>query len=289
MGDNLKGSLLMTAAMVGFAVEDMFLKSATKVIPVGQALIIFGLAGVVIFTIMALRKGERLLHPAILGRAMQARSASEVLGRVFYTLAIALTPLSTASAILQAAPLVVASGAVIFLGEKIGWRQWTAIIAGFFGVLLILRPGTDGFEWTAIFAVLGMLGFAGRDLATRASPVTMSNRQLGIYGFAMLTLAGVILVAITGGAVWPDGVTWAKLVGATVFGVSGYYALTAAMRTGEIGVVAPFRYTRLVFAMILGVLVFAERPDAWTLIGSAVIVISGSYTFVRRRKKARAT
>ncbi|MFT6887966.1 MAG: drug/metabolite transporter (DMT)-like permease [Paracoccaceae bacterium] len=283
--DNLRGSLLMVAAMAAFALEDMFVKALTRSIPVGQALVLFGLGGMVVFIALARRRGETPFHPAIVTRPILIRSVCEVGGRLCYTLAIALTPLSSASAILQATPLVVAAGAVVFFGQKVGWRRWAAIAVGFVGVLIILRPGMSGFTPASWFAVLGTLGFAGRDLATRAAPVAMSNVQLGVVGFAMLIVAGAPLLAWTGGAVALDGAEWALLAGAVATGVAAYYALTAAMRVGEIAIVAPFRYTRLVFAMALGALVFAERPDAMTLLGSAVIVGSGLYTVLRARRQ----
>lgn len=282
---NLRGSLLMVAAMAGFAVEDMFLKSAAKGLPVGLILMIFGAGGMAAFAILTLRRGERLLHPAILSRAIALRAVSEVAGRLFYTLAIALTPLSSASAILQATPLVVVGGAALIFGEKVGWRRWSAIAVGFVGVLIILRPGLEGFTPASLLAVAGMLGFAGRDLATRAAPVALSNLQLGVYGFFMLIPTGAVLLAFTGGAVMPDGAQTAQLAAATLIGVGAYYALTAAMRMGDVSVVTPFRYTRLVFALILGVLVFAESPDALTLLGSAIIVASGIYTLLRSARR----
>lgn len=285
--DNIKGSLLMVAAMAGFALEDMLVKAAAQDLPVGQVLIVFGFGGMAIYASIALIRGEALLHPQAFSRPLLARAFFEILGRLGYTIAIALTPLSSASAILQAAPLVVAAGAVMVFGEKVGWRRWLAIIIGFIGVLMILRPGTGGFEPLSVFAVLGMIGFAGRDLATRAAPPSMTNAQLGLYGFAMMAIAGAIALSWTGGATLPDGQSSLLLGGAIVMGVLGYSCLTDAMRTGEIGVVAPFRYIRLVFAMILGVLVFAERPDAMTLLGSAVIVASGLYT-VFRGQRAKA-
>lgn len=281
--DTFRGSLLMVLAMAAFALEDMFIKSASQSLPVGQILIIFGLGGMVIFMAMARAQGQRMVHPAICTRPMVLRSVAEVTGRLCYTLAIALTPLSSASAILQATPLVVAAGAVVFFGEQVGWRRWVAIAVGFCGVLLVLRPGVSGFEPASIFAVIGTLGFAGRDLATRAAPPSMSNNQLGIYGFAMLIVAGAVALGWTGGASWPSPLVWGQLAAATVIGVIAYNALTGAMRSGEISVVAPFRYTRLVFAMVLGVLVFGERPDAWTLVGSVVIVGSGLFTVLRER------
>lgn len=281
---NLRGSLWMVAAMAGFAVEDMFLKAVTAHIPLGQALLIFGLTGAALFALLTLRASEALLHPALLSRPLLLRSSFEVAGRLFYSLAIALTPLSTASAILQATPLVVVAGAALLFGERVGWRRWTAIAIGFAGVLLILRPGVEGFTLLSLVTVAGMLGFAGRDLATRAAPPALSNRQLGLIGMAMLALAGALILAVTGGARMPDAPAFALLAGMTGFGIFAYNALTIAMRSGEVSVVTPFRYTRLVFAMILGILVFHERPDALTLAGSALIVASGLYTLTRARR-----
>jgi drug/metabolite transporter (DMT)-like permease len=290
MMDNLRGSLWMVAAMAGFAIEDMFLKSAAASLPVGQILMIFGAGGMLGFAVLAARRAERILHPAILSPAILIRCVFEVAGRLFYTLAIALTPLSSASAILQATPLVVVMGAALIFGEKVGWRRWMAIAVGFAGVLIILRPGLDGFTPLSLLAVLGMLGFAGRDLATRAAPPVLSNLQLGVYGFAMMVPTGAILLAVSGGAALPSVLAAGQLAAATVIGVLAYYALTSAMRMGEVSVVTPFRYTRLVFALILGVTVFAEQPDAATLLGSAVIVGSGLYTLLRsRRVQAMAT
>jgi drug/metabolite transporter (DMT)-like permease len=290
MRDNLRGSLWMVAAMAGFSVEDMFLKSAAASLPVGQILMIFGAGGMIGFAVLAARRGERLLHPAILSPAIMIRCVFEVAGRLFYTLAIALTPLSSASAILQATPLVVVMGAALIFGERVGWRRWTAIAVGFAGVLIILRPGLDGFTPLSLLAVLGMLGFAGRDLATRAAPPVLSNLQLGVYGFAMMVPTGAVLLAVSGGAALPSALAAGQLAAATIIGVLAYYALTSAMRMGEVSVVTPFRYTRLVFALILGAAVFGERPDAATLLGSAVIVASGVYTLLRsRRVQAGAT
>lgn len=274
----------MIAAMAGFAVEDMFLKTASETLPVGQILMIFGSAGMIAFACLAKMQGARLITADTRNPAIIMRAGCEVMGRLFYTLALALTPLSLASAILQATPLVVVAGAALIFGETVGWRRWSAITFGFIGVLVILRPGLAGFTPLSILAVIGMLGFAGRDLATRAAPKTLSNLTLGVYGFAMMVPTGALLLAWSGGVQRPDLQAAMALAGATVFGVAGYYALTAAMRVGEVSLVTPFRYTRLLFALILGSLVFGENPDAAMLIGSVIIVASGIYTLLRGRK-----
>jgi drug/metabolite transporter (DMT)-like permease len=277
----MRGAVFMTLAMGFFAIEDMALKAAAREIPIGQAVLMFGLAGLLVFVLWTKREGSRVFHPAVLSRAMIVRSVCEIGGRLFFALAIALTPLSSASAILQATPLVVAIGAVVFFGEQVGWRRWVAIAAGFVGVLIVLRPGLEGFEPASIFAVLGMLGFAGRDLATRASPATMTTAQLGVLGFVVLSVTGGVLLAVSGGAQWPGRESLWFVALATGAGVLAYSGLTRAMRTGEVSVVAPFRYSRLLFAVALGVGVFGETLDAPMMIGSAVII--GSGIFLLRR------
>lgn len=289
MTPNLRGSLFMILSMAGFAVEDAFIKAAARQMPVGQVLIVMGLAGMLVFGGWARRAGDAPLPRAVLSRTMAVRSGFELGGRLFYALAIALTPISTASAILQATPLVVVLGAALIFGEKVGPGRWAVIGLGFAGVLVILRPGLAGFDLLSLLALAGMLGFAGRDLATRAAPPALSNAQLGVAGFAVLGLSGVVILSVSGGASLPDPAGLALLAGASGFGILGYAALTGAMRTGEISAVTPFRYTRLLFAMVLGVAVFGERPDAATLIGSAMIVGCGLLillTAQRRRTPA---
>jgi len=289
----------MVAAMAGFAVEDGFLKAAAREMPLGQVLILVGLAGMLAFGGLARWAGDPVIPRTLFTPKMALRSGCEVTGRLFYALAVALTPLSLASAILQATPLVVVLGAAVIFGERVGLRRWLAVAAGFAGVLMILRPGLEGFDALSLLALAGMLGFAGRDLATRAAPPALSNAQLGVAGFAMLALSGAILLAVGGGpvgggavgagavgrgaAVLPPASALLLTAATAGFGVAAYAALTAAMRTGEMSVVTPFRYTRLVFALILGAAAYGERPDALTLAGAVVIVASGVFALTGRK------
>lgn len=282
--DNTRGSIAMVLAMAAFALEDMFIKAASSTVPVGEILLLFGLGGTLAFCLLTLNRGQAIFSRAILSPAILLRVVCEIAGRLGFTLAIVLTPLSSASAILQATPLVVVAGAAIFFAERVSWSRWFAILIGFVGVLMIIRPGLESFEPASLFAVLGMLGFAGRDLATRAAPAEISHMQLGVYGFFILIPTGLVMLSFSGGAVWLDLTSASQIIAATLFGIVAYYLLTMAMRTGQVSVVTPFRYTRLLFALMLGMLVFGERPDAVTLIGSAVIVVSGVYTLLRHRR-----
>ena len=290
MVDNLRGSLFMILAMACFSIEDAFIKAAASTVQLGEILFIFGLFGTAFFMLLTKHRGLKIFHPSIFSQAMLVRVIFEVIGRLFFSISLILIPLSTLSAILQATPLIVVMGAAFFFGEKVGWRRWSAIIIGLIGVLLIIRPGLEGFQAASLFAVLGTLGFAGRDLATRAAPKDLSNVQLGIYGFFILMPVGMSLLLFSDdyvGFTWPSKIASLQISGTIVFGTAAYYALTIAMRMGEISVVTPFRYTRLVFALLIGVTIFGEKPDALTLLGSAIVISSGIYTLLRNKSAAQ--
>jgi drug/metabolite transporter (DMT)-like permease len=282
---NLIGAAFMCASMALFAVEDAIYKSVTQTLSAGVALTVFGASGLILFLLWAVYARERLWTPDYLRRSMLIRSCFEITGRLFFALALAFSSLSSTSAILQATPLVVTAGAALFMGEKVGWMRWSAMAVGFGGVLMVLRPTPASFDPLSLLAVIALIGFAGRDLATRASPPHMTNRQLGILGFAVLTLAGVIICLFESSPLrLPDQTEAFWLVLTGVIGVAAYSALTQAMRSGDVSVVAPFRYTRLLFALILAVVMFSERPDIWTLAGATLIVSSGIFTLLRSKK-----
>lgn len=279
----------MTVAMIAFVFEDMLVKSVSSTTSLGLILALFGIGGTVVFAFINWRKGGKIFHPAILCKPMLIRALCEATGRLSFALAITLTPLSSASAILQATPLIVVAGAAFFFDEKIGIKRWLAILVGFIGVLMIIRPGLEGFRIESLFAVIGTLGFAGRDLATRAAPQVLSNIQLGIYGFLVLIPTGLCMLLFSNGAVQFDLANSYKIIFTIAFGTCAYYALTVAMRVGEVSVVTPFRYTRLVFALLVGIFIFAEQPDLMTILGSMLIVFTGGYILVESRKRKKCS
>lgn len=236
------------------------------------------------FGVLTLVMGQRLFTRAFLGRAVLLRNLGELIGTVGFVTAIALTPISSASAVLQATPLAVTLGAALFLGEPVGWRRWSAILAGFAGVLLVIRPGLEGFDINSLFAVQGVIGLAIRDLSTRRVDRGVSSYQLSFLAFLTLIPAAAVLSLVSPRApVLPDTYLWSMMAGAVVLGGLSYYAIVGAMRIGEVSFVTPFRYSRLLFALVVGFFVFRERPDALTLLGAAVIVGSGIYTVLRER------
>jgi drug/metabolite transporter (DMT)-like permease len=286
--DNLRGIVLMIAAMAGFAVEDMFIKFAAADLPAGFILAAIGIVGGLFFAALARMQGQRSLTRGALHPAVMGRNAGEVLGTFGFVTALTLAPLSTVSAVSQAMPLFVTMGAALFLGEAVGWRRWTAICVGFAGVILIVRPGMEGFDPNVLWAVLAVVGLGGRDLFTRRIPTEITTTQLSVWGFWAVGLLGLAMLWQSGGSHWPTPAQAGYILGALTVGIGAYWALTKANRLGEMSVITPFRYSRLIFALAIGILVFGERPDALTLLGGTLIIASGLYTFARERARKRA-
>jgi len=261
----------MIASMAAFAIEDAFLKTVTKQLPVGQVLMMFGAAGLCVFALMARRAGASIFQTHVLTKNMLLRAVFEFFGRLFYVLAIALTPMSSATAILQSAPLFVVLGARIFLREKVDAKTWIAIFLGLFGVLA-------DFSLLSLLALIGTLGFVGRDLFSRTAPSSLTKEVLGFYGFTTMMIAGTCY------AVW-DGKPFVSLqaqqflmlAAALLAGVFAYTALMTAMRTGSIGAVTPYRYSRLLFGISIGVIVFGEQLDTPMLLGCAIVIGAGLF------------
>ncbi|QBF31601.1 DMT family transporter [Thalassococcus sp. S3] len=287
--DNLKGAALMVLAMLGFAVEDALIKLMAGALPTWQIILVLGCGGSLVFALLTVLRGQKLLDRRFLTVPILIRNLSEMLGIVGFVTALSLIPLATASAILQAAPLLVTLGAALFLGEPVGWKRWSAILVGFAGVMLILRPGLDGFDANALFAVMGVVGLAARDVAVRRVPAEISSVQLSYLGFLAALPAAAILAAVTDlPYVAPPPWLWAALLATVGLGVFAYYCIVAASRIGEVAFVTPFRYSRMVFALAIGMVLFAERPDTLMMLGTTLIIASGLFTLWRERKHRRS-
>lgn len=288
--NNLRGIVLMVLAMAGFAVEDAFIKSLAANgagLSVGQILVLLSIGGTAIYAAWAIKDGISLFSKDFLHPAVVTRNGVEMLGTWGFVTGIATIPLATVTTILQAAPLLVTCGAALIFKETVGWRRWLAIAVGFAGMLLVVRPGIGTFDPNVLWAVLGVLGLSARDLATRKIPKTIPTLQLSSWGFFVVGVLGALLVAADGKWVTLNQQQWLLLGGAVSVGAFAYWAITEATRVGEISAVAPFRYSRLIFALVIGTLIFKEIPDALTLTGAALIMGSGIYAFYRERVRKR--
>ena len=290
ISDNLRGAALMAGSMAAFTVNDAFMKALSGDLPLMQALFLRGLGVVTALTLLAWALGQLRFD---LGgrnwRLVLLRTAAEVAAAWFFLTALFNMPLANLSAILQALPLTVSLAAALFLGEPLGWRRLTAIAVGFLGVLLIVKPGAEGFTIYSLYGLGAVACVTLRDLAVRRMSAEVPSILV-----ALVAAVGVTIFAGLGTlpAAWVpvDGGTALNLAGAMVFVIGGYVFSVAAMRQGEIAVIAPFRYTSLLVALVLGYLVFGEFPGPLTLTGAGIVVAMGLFTLYReaRLKRRRA-
>lgn len=288
MTDNLRAALLMIVTMAGFSLEDLFIKITLERVPMGQILLTLGGGGTFVMLLIARARGDRLLDPLMLAPPVLIRNGAEMFTQILGFTALAILPLSLVTSIGQAAPIVTTLGAAVFLGEVVGWRRWSAIGLGMIGVLLILRPGSEAFHPAMILSALAVCCVAARDLATRRAPRALGTMALNFWGYATTVPSGLLMLIFGGQAlIWPTRGDWALMMAALVLGVTFYWTLTVALRMGESSVVVPFRYTRLVFVLVLAAIVLGERPSITMLAGAALVTLSGLYTLLREARLQR--
>ncbi|MDC0580424.1 DMT family transporter [Amylibacter sp.] len=286
--NNFKGILLMLIAMAGFTMEDLFMKKLSVNLSTGQILITLGFGSSLVFALMAKSKGYKLTAKIFWSKGMIIRQFAEGIAAVAFITSLTLIPLSTVAAVFQATPLVITMGAALFLGEAVGWRRWLAIIVGLIGVLIIIRPGLNSFDPNVGYVLIAVLFVTVRDLITRKLPMNVPSTIVSFQAFASLIIAGGIVIFLSDQKIVSlDENQIYFVLGGIIFGVIGYYCIVASTRIGEAGVVTPFRYSRLLFAIIIGFLFFNERPDFYTLLGASIVIMTGIYTVLRERYLTR--
>lgn len=283
--NNLKGAAWMTLAMALYALVDSQMKLAMRGIPVGQVLLALGITGALAFAVAARLRGLLPLPASVFRGPALLRSLFDSAATASFMIAIVHVDLSLFTTIVQANPLLVVLGAAVFLREPVGWRRWLAIVVGLCGVLVVLRPTGDSFSGAALLVVLGVVFQAGRDLVTRMVDPTIDSLQLSGASFLILIVTACFtMLLMRTPPVMPLGAPALHMGAACLFILPSVYSMVASMRVGEVGFVAPFRYTRIVFGLTLGVFLFGERLDGWMIIGALIIVSSGLYSFWRETR-----
>ena len=283
--ENLLGIGFIVIAMAGFAVEDAIIKFLTSRLSPGQIMVMIGLGGTLGFYILARYNSQKLTPEIAFNPWVIGRTLSELFGTAFFVLSLAMVPITTISAIIQVSPLLVTLGAAVLLREKVGLRRWSAIMIGLLGVAIILRPWSAEFDAAALLALLGVIGLSARDVATRPIPNKTPSLVLAILGFGATIPAGLILMVFDPRLFVPTSQETLLIIASIFIGVGAYYCIVTAMRLGDVSAVVPFRYSRLVFGVAIGVWYFGETLDKWTLIGSAVVVCSGLYALWRESRQ----
>ena len=284
LSDNARGAVYMMVAMATFTLNDTGMKALTQDLPLFQSIAMRGVLTLTGLIGLAYALGQfRLRLPGRDGWFILLRCFAEVVSTVLFLAALVHMPLANLSAIMQAMPLAVTLAAAAVFGEKIGWRRMTAILIGFVGVLIIIRPGPEGFDRWSLMGLASVAFVVLRDLATRKLSREVPSVMVAVWASASVTISALLVTLYTG---WqPVSAGQAGLVGFSALALLfGYLFSVMVMRVGDIGFVAPFRYSALLWALLLGWLAFGTLPDALTLLGAGLVVATGLFTFWRERK-----
>ncbi|MEH7829563.1 DMT family transporter [Gemmobacter denitrificans] len=283
MTDNTRAILLMNVAMLAFTLNDACMKAVSETLPLFQAIFLRGVATTLALLGLAAMQGQLRFVPGPGDRARIGwRTLAEVVSTATFLLALTHMPIANLSAIMQALPLAVTLGAALWFGERLDAARLLAIMIGFAGVLLIIRPGTEGFDRWALLGLASMAFVTLRDLMTRGLSRSVPSSAVAVWAALAVAVMGGVVTLQQG---WQTvSLTQAALLaGATVNLIIGYLTVVMVMRVGDIGVVAPFRYMALLWAILIGAGVFGAWPDGLTLIGSAIVVASGLFTLLADR------
>ncbi|MBO6519788.1 MAG: DMT family transporter [Rhodospirillales bacterium] len=277
-------------ALAGGAVltlNDGLVKSLAAEFPTGQVLAIRGMFIYFMIILFAIRMGG--IHTAWQIRSWKGQTLRGfcVVGSSFcFVTGLSYLPLADAIAIAFAGPLFVTMLAPLMLGETVGWRRWAAVLVGFVGVLVIVRPGTTAFQWFAVFPLMASFLGGMRDLITRKVAAHETTVAVLFVTTTAVMTAGFSTWFFTD---WV-AVEWRHMkyfVGSGLLVGTAHYLLIEAFRLGEAALVSPFKYGNVLWAVLFGYLLFGDLPDAATLLGAVVVSLSGLYILHRERIRAR--
>lgn len=284
---NLHGAALMAAGMTCFTLSDACMKALGVALPLGEALLLRGSVVTAVLSVVLWRAGALRGVGSRDWTLMVLRALAEAGAAWFFFLALARMPLANLTAIMQSSPLAITLLAWPIFGQRVGAGRLLAILGGLGGVLLIVRPGVEGWGWPVVQA-LGAVGCATvRDLVSRGLGPRVPTALVVLVTAAGVALSGAVGAPLQGGWAALDLRSLLLLGASTCLVTGGYAGLTAAMRRGEVGFVVPFRYTGLLVAIVVGVLAFGTFPDALTLLGAAIVVGTGLFTVLREARRPR--
>ncbi|KPA23694.1 EamA-like transporter family protein [Shimia sp. SK013] len=287
LSDNTKGALLMMCSMAAFTFNDTCVKLLGPEVPLFQMLFLRGVASSLMIWGLAHALGNlRWRIPRRDWGLVALRTCAEIGAAYLFITALYHMPIANVTAILQVLPLTVTLGGALLFGEAVGWRRMSAILAGFLGMLLIVRPGPEGFDLYAGYALGAVCFVTVRDLSTRRMSAEVPSMTVTLVAsLGVMLFAGV--ASLDTEWVTLDLHQVALIGGASVFILGGYLFSVMVMRLGEVSFTAPFRYSGLLWALLLGLVVFGEWPDPTTLLGCVIVVGAGVFTLLRGRKLAQ--
>ena len=285
LSDNIKGAILMCLSMAGFGLNDATLKFSASDMSIFQAILVRGIFATTFLIALAYARGSvRVKINRSDWSLITLRSLAEMVATLCFLTALFNLPLANINAIMQALPLVVTIAAAIFLKERFGLQRGIAIAVGLIGVLIIIRPGTDGFNQYSIFGITAMMFVVIRDLLVRGLNEKTPTMIVALSASVVITTTGAIGTLVEQDWTPINLETLLLLMLSAIFLVGAYFFSIATMRIGEVSFVTPFRYTIMLWAIFLGWLLFNELPDFWTIVGTAIVVTMGLFTIWREAR-----
>jgi len=275
----LKAIILMIASMFAFTLVDSMVKLLSQHMPLGQVLSIFGFGTAICFAILAIRQRQMIFSPLYLHSGLAIRCFGEILGGSCLVIALGNTSLSAVTALIQFVPLLLTAMAMIVLGERRSMSRILAVLTGFAGTVIIIRPTAEAFDFYLLAGFFAAVGLALRDLSVRLVPPEIPIAGLSLYGALSVGCAGLVMLWIQGGGIIINSVSALYAVVMVLVAAAGLWGIAACLRLADISATSPFRYSRIIFGIAIGVLVFSEQIDSAVIAGSALILGAGLYSW----------
>jgi drug/metabolite transporter (DMT)-like permease len=280
--DNLRGIIAVLIASTAFVVNDAAVKLVSDELPSGEIIVVRGVLATALLAVGVAMLGAARPLSVLFTPMMALRLIAAGAATTFIVISLRYVPLATVNTVLQVTPLLVTAGAAIFYAEKVGLRRWLAALTGFAGVLLIVKPG--GGMGAAAFIVLVALAFTTmRDLTTRGLDRSIPSVFVAAASAVVITLAGFLVAPFDTTWTMPTIGAWGWLWVSAVCQFIATTFIVIALRTGEISVVAPFRYVAAPLSVAIGYWWWGDLPDTLAFVGIGLVVAAGLYTLHRER------
>lgn len=267
----------MVLAMGSFVTNDTIVKLVGQTLPVGEIIMVRGTFAMILILALCIQQGVLSSLPMLRNRYLAVRSSLDLFATILFIMALMHMQIANLTAVMQVVPLAVTLLSAVVLGETVGWRRWSAVMLGFIGVLMIVKPSPATFSIYDVLAVIIVFAVAARDIVTRRIPGRIPTLLIALAN-ASVVCAGGFVLGLFEGFVVPQPWQIALLALAAVFLASGYMFMVATLRAGDLSATAPFRYSIMLFAIVSGIAVFEEIPDWIAVAGMVIIVATGLYS-----------
>ena len=281
MPDILRAIISMIIAMVFLTISDVFIKLLSPSVSTGAIVFFMGLGTTLFFAASIKLQRGPIFSWHYFHWTVVLRNIGEVTAALGMVISLTYVPLVTVTALLQSQPLLLTAAGAVFLGEKVGVRRLAAVLLGFCGVMIIMRPGAENFSIYSLLTIIALFGMVIRDIGARLAPQTVPTLPMALYGSMVVSGVGLVMMMLSNDVLLPSGIVWLYVFGMAIASSVGIFFITRAMRLGEVSAISPFRYVKIIFGIGAGILLLDEQVDAAMLVGSSIVTAAGIYAFMR--------